>query len=242
VGEITHLKLFVEGDRRQAALFSGTDEAEHWIRNVEAESVLSSGWHLLPKETLIAIAEVRERGFWRQGVQLNPRAWRLRLINLQQRLADQAREAADHRQDADQSLRAADHLQQLAEDLAGDDPRTAAELAQQAIGWRLRGSEALVALWQQHEHETSSRAMGIALELVSLFDALSHTETTVLGHEGQAHAERNARFWWQQALTKAAQVSDERERAGDLLQAAIAAQTVLDLATHRCAARSIAAS
>jgi hypothetical protein len=42
VGEITHLKLFVEGDRRRAALFSGTDEAQHWVRNVEAESVLSS--------------------------------------------------------------------------------------------------------------------------------------------------------------------------------------------------------
>jgi hypothetical protein len=241
VGEITHLKLFVEGDRRRAALFSGTDEAQHWVRNVEAESVLSSGWHLLPKETLIAISDVQERGFWRQGVQLNPRAWRMRLINLQQRLADQAGASGDHRQDADQSLRAADQLQHLADDLAADDPNAAAELAQQAIGWRLRGSEALVALWQQHERD-AQRAMPIALELVALFDLLGPSVSTGLGQEAQAHAERNARFWWQQAVTKAAQCSDEREQAGDLLQAAAAAQTVLDLATHRCAARSIAAS
>ena len=111
----THVKLFVDGDQRQAALFAGPDEANDWLRNCPADEVLSGGWHLLPKEKLINLAEVEERGFLLSSAeQTDPlRNWQLRSADLRVRLATQAARQGDHGLEAEHAEAAA---QQLAQD------------------------------------------------------------------------------------------------------------------------------
>lgn len=240
---ITHLKVFSEGDRRQVALFSGANESTDWLRNVDGETVLTGDWHQLPEETLFAVGEIASQGLWRQesaGTPINPRAWRWRLFSLHQRLAAQAGHQADRRAEADHCLKAADQLQLLAHENNKHESESSIQLAEQATGWQLQAAQALVQLWDSNQEPSS--AMAVALELMHLFDALSQGDGTGLGENGLANAERNAIFWWRQAVQKAAQCSDEQEQQGELSIAAAAADTVLDLAAHRLAARSMAAS
>jgi len=228
----THIKLFEEAGQSWVALFRGSNESSDWLQNVAADTVLREGWDSLPRECLLEVGELRERGLWLDGAPssaraINTRAWRLRLITLHQQLGEQAAANGHARLLADHCLQVAQQLRLLQE----------APLDHQAIGWQLRASEGLVSLWQQQP------SSALAVELMELFDELSKQSTWPADQAyGAEQAERNARFWWGQALQQAAQESDQLEKTGDLNGAAQAAQTVLQLAAHSLAVRNIAAN
>lgn len=228
----THIKLFEEGGQSWVALFRGSNESSDWLQNVAAGSVLREGWDSLPRECLLEVGDLRERNLWLDRAPssagaINTRAWRLRLIGLHQELVEQASAKGQVRLVADHCLQVAQQVKQLQE----------ASLDQQAIGWRLRASEELVTLWQQQP------SSALAMELMELFDGLRN-ETSWPSDQafGADQAKQNAGFWWRQALQQAAQESDQLEKDGDLAGAAQAAETVLRLAAHSLADRSIKAS
>jgi len=228
----THIKLFEDAGQSWVALFRGSNESSDWLQNVAASTVLRQGWDSLPRECLLEVGELRERSLWLDGAPssagaINTRAWQLRLIGLYQQLVEQAAANGQVRLVADHCLQVAQQLRMLQE----------VSLDQQAIGWQLRASESLVTLWQQQP------SPALALELMELFDSLSKQSTWPSDQAfGAEQAERNARFWWRQALQQAAQESDRLEKDGDLAGAAQAAETVLRLAAHNLAERNITAS
>ncbi|MCP9809128.1 hypothetical protein KBY58_06745 [Cyanobium sp. HWJ4-Hawea] len=202
------------------ALFSGSDETTHWQRNVDASAVIKGEWQGLPLEILIPVDQLREQGLW-QEAEINRRAWQLRLIQLRQRLAEQAEGTGEARLEAQQSLMVADQLELLVAGQTEGDGETQ-RFAQQAIGWRLRAAEALVVLWQRNQ-ETA-----VAVELAQLFGELSQRHWPG-DDKGPINAGQNSHFWWSLALQQAANSSEQGEQAGDLERAAEAASDVLEI-------------
>ena len=214
---ITHLKLFSDGGQRQVALFSGADESSDWQRNAPADDVLSGGWHLLPKEQLLTLADVEGQGFLKHG-SLEPsepessdpqRNWQLRCAQLHSRLADAAATAGDHAAEATACASVAALMQQL-----DDSNRQSA--------WLLRAVKARLAQW----HQGSDPA--VAAELAALFGLLAQHPWP--GEpDGPAKGAANQRFWLLQALERYAEVSLQAESRGDLASAAAAAEAVVAL-------------
>jgi len=212
--QATHLKLFVDGDRRQAALFSGDQEQSDWLRNCPADEVLSSGWHLLPKEELISLQEVEAKGFLREqpsSETTDPlRNWQLRSADLRVRLATQAAAEGNHALEAEHALAAAEMLAQFT-----DDPRLVALL--------LQAVEAQVKRWQ------TTSDPSVACSIAALFERLAHCQWPEEDPDGAANSLRNQRFWLGQALQRQAELSVQAETQGDLTSAAEASEAVVAL-------------
>ena len=208
----THLKLFVDGEQRQAALFSGADEANDWLRNCPADEVLSGGWHLLPKEELISLAEVEKRGFLRaMAEQTDPlRNWQLRSADLRVRLASQAAEQSDHISEAEHAEAAAAQLAQFSNDV-------------RIVALLLQAVEARLKLWQASQDPTQACA------IAGLFATLTTCEWPEADPDGQANSGRNQRFWLSQALQRQSELSVQAETQGDLSAAAAASEAVVSL-------------
>ena len=212
--QATHLKLFVDGDSRQVALFSGDQEQSDWLRNCPADEVLSAGWHLLPKEELISLEDVKAKGFLRQqpsSESTDPlRNWQLRSADLRVRLATQAAAQGEHALEAEHALAAAEMLAQFTED-----PRRVALL--------LQAVEAQVKLWQ------TAKAPAVAVSIAALFERLAHCQWPAEDPDGAAKSMRNQRFWLVQALQRQAELSVQAETQGDLSTAAMASEAVVAL-------------
>lgn len=208
----THVKLFVASDQRQAALFAGADEVNDWLRNCPADEVLSSGWHLLPKEEMISLADVEERGFLRAATEpTNPlRNWQLRSADLRVRLATQAAEQGDHALEADHAEAAAGQLAQFSNDV-------------RIVALLLQAVEARLKLWQTSQDPTQACA------IADLFAQLASYEWPESDPEGQVNSSRNQRFWLGQALQRQAELSVQAESQGDLYAAAEASEAVVTL-------------
>ena len=206
----THLKLFVDSEQRQAALFSGPDEANDWLRNCRADEVLSGGWHLLPKEELISLVEVEERGFLRATAeQTDPlRNWQLRSADLRVRLAAQAAERNDHASEAENAEAAAGQLAQFSKDA-------------RIVALLLQAVEARLKLWQ------TSQDPAEACTIAGLFATLATCHWPEADPDGQTNSSRNQRFWLGQALQRQAELSVQAETQGDLCAAAAASEAVV---------------
>ena len=206
----THVKLFVDGEKRQAALFSGPDEANDWLRNCAADDVLSGGWHLLPKEALISLAEVEERGFLRAAAeQTDPlRNWQLRSADLRVRLATQAADQGDQALEAEHAEAAAAQLTQFSNDV-------------RIVALLLQAVEARLQLWQ------ASQDPAQACAIAGLFATLATCQWPEADPDGQANSSRNQRFWLGQALQRQAELSVQAETQGDLCAAAAASEAVV---------------
>lgn len=210
--ESTYVKLFEEGDQRQAALFAGPDEANDWLRNCPADEVLLRGWHLLPKEQLISLAEVKERGFLRAAAeQTDPlRNWQLRSADLRVRLATQAAVHSDHAREAEHAEAAAAQLAQFSNDV-------------RIVALLLQAVEARLKLWQ------TSQDPAQACAIAGLFATLTTSQWPEADPDGQANSDRNQRFWLGQALQRQAELSVQAETQGDLRAAATASEAVVAL-------------
>ena len=208
----THLKLFVNGEQRQAALFSGPDEAHDWLRNCPADEVLSGGWHLLPKEELISLTELEERGFLRSTAeQTDPlRNWQLRSADLRVRLATQAAEQNDHASEAEHAEAAAGQLAQFSNDV-------------RIVALLLQAVEARLKLWQDSQNPAEACA------IAGLFATLATCQWPESDPDGPADSSRNQRFWLGQALQRQAELSLQAETQGDLRAAAAASEGVVAL-------------
>ena len=208
----THLKLFVNGEGRQAALFSGPDESKDWQRNCAADEVLSGGWHLLPKEELISLEDVEERGFLRKTAEQNDplHNWQLRTADLHVRLANQASAQSEHALEAKHAEAAAEQLIQFSDDV-------------RIVSLLLQAVEARLKLWQESQDPAQ------ALSIAGLFATLATCQWHEVDPEGQSNSARNQRFWLGQALQRQAELSIQAETKGDLNTAAAASEAVVAL-------------
>ena len=208
----THVKLFVDGEQRQAALFSGANEANDWLRNCPADEVLSGGWHLLPKEELISLVEVEERGFLRATAeQTDPlRNWQLRSADLRVRLATQAAEQNDHASEAEHAEAAAGQLAQFSNDV-------------RIVALLLQAVEARLKLWQ------TSQDPAEACTIAGLFATLATCHWPEADPDGQTNSRRNQRYWIGRAMQRQAELSIQAETQGNLCAAAAASEAVVAL-------------
>lgn len=216
---ITHLKLFSDGGLRQVALFDGANESSDWQRNAPADEVLSGGWHLLPKEQLLSLAEVQAQGFLKDDAEgatapesSDPqRNWRLRCASLHSRLADAAAAQGDHGAEASACTAVAAVMRQL------DDPTRQG-------AWLLRAVQARLSQWQRDQEPA------VAEQLADLFGQLAQRPWP---NEPDAPSKgaANQRFWLGQALERYAELSLQAEANGDLAAAASSAEAVVRLQT-----------
>ena len=230
---ITHLKLFSDGGRRQVALFSGPDESSDWLRNADADAILSGGWHLLAKEQLLTLDEVEVQGFLKPealGSQAGTepessdplRNWQLRCANLHNRRADAAAAAGAPAGEAEAAEAVAAVLASI-----DDDERRGA--------WLLRAVQARLAQWQQANNAE------VAVQLAGLFGQLA--ERPWPGEpDAPSKGAANQRFWLTQALERYAERSLQFEAQGDLTAAAAAAETVVALQQQLAALPAIKAA
>ncbi|MEB3235127.1 MAG: hypothetical protein VKM98_06850 [Cyanobacteriota bacterium] len=226
---ITHLKLFLDQTTRQVALFNGPDEAQQWLRNVPAEAVLSAGWHLLPKETLITVEEVESQGFLLPGA-LAPSdgpdpdnlalAWAMRAAGLAAQQAEQASAAHDAAAEASGCQRVAHFLDQAATHTA--ERAQLEEIAHKRAAWLVRGVNALLAAWNDSPSPEHAEA------LAQLFAALAEDRWN-LGLPDLEQARQNHRFWSRRAAAAWADASQQAEQTGDLARAESGAAAVVRL-------------
>lgn len=229
---VTHLKLFMDQGERQVALFSGPDEVQHWLRNVSAEEVLQSGWHLLPRESLITVEDVESQGFLRSGV-LMPEdpsqtdvisAWAMRAAGLASRQAEQEANAGHRSAEASLCERVVRSLELAMEHTSEGERRQ--DMADRRSAWLLRGVNGRLEAWNQQHDAAEAEA------LAQLFAALSDERW----HDGKSDlsaARGNQQYWRAQALSAWAQASQAAEERGELEQAERCSQRVLAMLQHQ---------
>ena len=217
--QATHLKLFIDGDERHAALFKGDNEASDWLYNCVADEVLQEGWHLLPKEELISLEEIQAKGFLQNAFLSNTlhaestdplRNWQLRSADLRIRLASEAAVKHDYAVEAQHANAAADLLAQFC-----DDPRQVLLL--------LQAVEAYLRLWK------SSEDPAVACSIAGLFDRLKGCRWPEDDPDGPENSARNQLFWLGKAAQCYAKQSVHAEAQGDLNAAAVASEAVVSV-------------
>jgi hypothetical protein len=221
---ITHLKVFLQEDGPNVALFTGPDENNDWSKNVCATSVLQGLWTELPLETLMSVDEVKGRGLLlaeeppaEEASSLRS-AWALRAAGLAARQADCAADAQHPAMEAECCTRVVRCLEQAQS--ASNDGLQKTELHQKRTAWLLRAVEATLNAW--NKHQDPQQAERLALLFADLATAALDDEPTA---REQAH--QNHRFWSRQAAAAWSGASLEAEQKSDLEQAEAHAQAVL---------------
>jgi hypothetical protein len=221
---ITHLKVFLQEDGPNVALFTGPDENSDWSRNVSAKSVLRGLWSELPLETLVSVDELKARGLLlaeeppaEEASSLRS-AWALRAAGLAARQAVCAADAQHPDLESECCTRVVRCLEQAQS--AADDGQQKTEIQQKRTAWLFRAVEATLNAW--NKHQDPQLAERLALLFADLATAALDDEPTA---REQAH--QNHRFWSRQAAAAWSGASLEAEQKGDLERAEAHAQAVL---------------
>jgi hypothetical protein len=231
---VTHLKLFVEQDKRQVALYSGPDESRDWLRNELAEVVLQSGWHLLPKESLMTLASVHEQGLLTAAFEpgsASPApsmtwAWAMRAAALAAQQADRAATANDPVSEASSCSRVVQFLEQAAG--CPIDPHEHDAITQKRAAWLVRAVNARLSAWTAEARPEHAEA------LAQLFAALADGSWDADASD-RDKAHKNHLFWRRRAAAAWSELSQQAEQNGDLAQAEASAAAVLRLLTTMAA-------
>lgn len=221
----THLKLFLDQDDRQVALFSGPSEAEHWQRNMPATAVIKDGWDVLPKEVVISIGSVRQQGFLADGF-LDPgfnhdaiaMAWSLRAARMAATQSEQASAAGEASADGDSCMRVVKFIEQAA--AYTDDSDRLADFARQRVAWLVRGVNAHLNAWEKDSIPEHAEAVA------KIFAALAQDDWPCES-DLREKARHNQFFWGRRAVDAWGGLSSLAEKAGDFARAEAAAVAVL---------------
>ena len=221
---ITHLKIFLQENAPQVALFTGPDEQRDWQSNISATSVLQGPWTELPHETLVSVDELKSRGLLLSTATTTPEAltlrsaWALRAAGLAARQADQAATGQQPDLEAECCTRVVRCLEQAYG--ASDDQNQRLEIQNKRTAWLLRAVEATLNAWNNQPEPQLAEALAL------LFADLA---AAGWGEEPAAEeqARRNHQFWSRQAAAAWSDASQTAEQHGDLERAEATAQAVL---------------
>lgn len=187
----------MQAEKRMAALFSGNNEAEDWLENLEFDRAFGAGWHLFAKEQLVAVDEAKAQGVWR--LDLAPRAIEKssishsELIRLYLRCADRAWEVGSS-DPASVATRVCDSIEGFSErgeaHLIPDNIR---------IAWHLKRIDLLLKQWGDVQDPSTGAEIAAAFNLIAQF-AWPDDQSD----QGEKAA-FNAVYWWNQTLALAEQ-------------------------------------
>jgi len=224
----THLKLFVLDGEQQVALFSGPDEHQDWQRNVPAEQVIATSWHLLPKETLLELGELTLQGVIAADAPLTNQyssirvAWNIRAASFASQLADAAAGQGNRSIEADCCERVAQFLRGAAEITPPGERQQ--QIIDQRETWLRRAVEARLSAWNAGRDPREAEGIARLFAELTLFRDMADE-----ANQDRAHAAHNHQFWIQQAVSAWINDCDQSESRGNLAQAEEAAAAVLRL-------------